>query len=51
MPYEFTETGRRMQAEVKRFMDEAIYPAEEVYIDPGTSPGSRAPFGRSGVGR
>src|SRR5580765_6981433 len=31
MPYEFSETGRRLQADVQRFMDETIYPAEETY--------------------
>jgi acyl-CoA dehydrogenase len=31
MPYEFTEKGRIMQAEVSRFMDDHIYPNEEQY--------------------
>jgi len=31
MPYEFTETGRRMRDDVVRFMDEEIYPAEPTY--------------------
>jgi acyl-CoA dehydrogenase len=28
MPYEFTETGLRLQGEVRQFMDEVIYPNE-----------------------
>jgi acyl-CoA dehydrogenase len=31
MPYEFTEAGRRMLADVKSFLDDHIYPNEEEY--------------------
>ena len=31
MPYEFTDKGRQMLAEVKSFMDDFIYPAEAEY--------------------
>ena len=31
MPYEFTEQGRKMLDEVKRYMDDHIYPNEEEY--------------------
>jgi len=32
MPYEFTPTGLQLQEEVKRFMDDFVYPAEEDYL-------------------